>query len=120
MNTVPADVLYSIILYLQPVTSNLNIQPMYKIILCLSFFLFIQYGFAQSIPYGNNPETGKYLTVGDTKIYYEVYGKGEPLLLLHGGVYGYIDEFEYLIPKLAEKFQVIAVATRGHGKSYIG
>ncbi len=41
-------------------------------------------------------------------------------MLLHGGVYGYIDEFEYFIPKLAENYQVICIATRGHGKSEIG
>ena len=47
----------------------------------------------QSVPYGNNPATGHYYNVGDARLYYEVYGKGEPLVLLHGGVYGYIDEF---------------------------
>jgi pimeloyl-ACP methyl ester carboxylesterase len=74
----------------------------------------------QSIPYGNNPATGHYFNVGDAKMYYEVYGQGQPLVMLHGGVYGYIDEFEYLIPKLAEHYQVICIATRGHGKSEIG
>jgi pimeloyl-ACP methyl ester carboxylesterase len=42
------------------------------------------------------------------------------LLILHGGVFGYIDEFEYLIPKLIDKYQVICLATRGHVKSDIG
>jgi pimeloyl-ACP methyl ester carboxylesterase len=72
------------------------------------------------IPYGNNPSVGKYVNVGDAKIYYEVYGQGKPLVLLHGGVYGSIGEFQNLIPKFAEKFQVICIATRGHGKSEIG
>ncbi len=76
--------------------------------------------FTQNIPYGNNPETGKYVNVGDAKIYYEIYGHGKPLVLLHGGVYGYIDEFENFIPRLAENFQVICIATRGHGKSEMG
>ena len=40
--------------------------------------------------------------------------------MLHGGVYGYISEFENLIPKLAENHMVICLATRGHGKSEIG
>lgn len=75
---------------------------------------------AQSIPYGNNPQAGKYFDAGGVKLYYEVYGKGEPILMLHGGVYGYISEFEYLIPRLAENHQVICLATRGHGKSEIG
>jgi pimeloyl-ACP methyl ester carboxylesterase len=76
--------------------------------------------FCQHIPYGNNPEAGHYFNVGNCKIYYEIYGKGKPLVLLHGGVYGYIDEFEYIIPKLAESYEVICIATRGHGKSEIG
>jgi pimeloyl-ACP methyl ester carboxylesterase len=76
--------------------------------------------FSQKIPYGNNPQAGHYFNVGDAKLYYEIYGKGKPLVMLHGGVYGYIDEFEYFIPKLAEHYQVICIATRGHGKSEIG
>src|ERR1700749_291567 len=76
--------------------------------------------FAKKIPYGNNPQAGHYFNVGGANLYYEIYGKGKPLLMLHGGVYGYIDEFEFLIPKLAEKYMVICVATRGHGKSEIG
>ncbi|GAB3768037.1 alpha/beta fold hydrolase [Spirosoma horti] len=73
-----------------------------------------------SIPYGNNPKTGHYNNVGDAKIYYELYGKGKPVVLLHGGLFGYIDEYEFLIPKLAQTYQVIAIGTRGHGKSEIG
>jgi pimeloyl-ACP methyl ester carboxylesterase len=72
------------------------------------------------VPYGNNPAAGHYFNAGDAKLYYEVYGKGQPLVMLHGGVYGYIDEFEYFIPKLAERYQVICIATRGHGKSEMG
>jgi pimeloyl-ACP methyl ester carboxylesterase len=74
----------------------------------------------QRVPYGDNPKTGKYVTSGDAKIYYEVYGDGPPLLLLHGGYYGYISEFEMYFPDLIKNFKVIAVATRGHGKSEIG
>ena len=74
----------------------------------------------QHIPYGNNPAAGHSLVVGDTKLYYEVYGSGKPIVLLHGGVYGYIDEFEPFIKKLSEKYQVICPGTRGHGKSAIG
>ncbi|MDB5089315.1 MAG: alpha/beta fold hydrolase [Mucilaginibacter sp.] len=76
---------------------------------------------SNSIKYGNNPDNGHYLKVGDsTKIYYEVYGKGRPVVLLHGGLFGDISEYEKLIPKLSEHFQVIAIETRGHAKSEIG
>jgi pimeloyl-ACP methyl ester carboxylesterase len=87
----------------------------------LFFFLFMSLLLAGQTPYGNNPAAGKYYKLKDgTKIYYEVYGKGKPFVLLHGGVYGYIDEFEPFISKLAEHYQVICIATRGHGKSEIG
>ncbi|MFD1142936.1 alpha/beta fold hydrolase [Larkinella insperata] len=72
------------------------------------------------IPYGSNPQAGRYLQVDDAKIYYEVYGQGRPVVLLHGGLLGYIDEYSDLIPRLSKEFQVIAVATRGHGKSEVG
>ena len=38
-----------------------------------------------STPYGDNVKIGKYAQAGDAKIYYEVYGKGSPILILHGG-----------------------------------
>jgi pimeloyl-ACP methyl ester carboxylesterase len=75
---------------------------------------------AKQIPYGNNPEVGKYLNVGDAKLYYEIYGRGKPFVLLHGGVYGYIDEYEPFIERLSQSYQVICIATRGHGKSEAG
>ncbi|AYB30075.1 alpha/beta fold hydrolase [Chryseolinea soli] len=75
---------------------------------------------AQNIPYGDNPKAGKYVQSGDARIYYEVYGEGPPLLLLHGGYYGYISEYEQYYPDLTKNFKVIAVATRGHGRSEIG
>ena len=76
--------------------------------------------YAESIQYGNNPQAGHYHNVGDAKIYYETYGTGAPLLLLHGGLFGSIAEFEKFIPKLSNHFRVIAISTRGHDKSEIG
>ena len=86
----------------------------------LFFILIISSATAQNVPYGNTAIAGKYVQSEDSKVYYEVYGKGEPLLLLHGGYYGYISEFEMYLPELIENFKVIAVATRGHGNSEIG
>ena len=74
----------------------------------------------QEIPYGLNDKAGKRLDVGDAELYYEVYGEGPPLLLLHGGMFGYIDEYRDRIPELSKRYQVIAVATRGHGRSELG
>jgi pimeloyl-ACP methyl ester carboxylesterase len=73
-----------------------------------------------AIPYGNNPKAGKYVKAGDAQIYYEVYGEGEPWVILHGGLLGSTYEMHQFIDSLSIRFQVIAVSTRGHGKSELG
>jgi pimeloyl-ACP methyl ester carboxylesterase len=75
----------------------------------------------ETVPYGANPAAAHSLRVDDANIYYETYGSGgTPLVLLHGGLYGYIEEFGELIAELSKHRRVIAIATRGHGKSDIG
>lgn len=68
----------------------------------------------ESIKYGSN--NGKYLTIHDTKIYYEEYGNGTPLLLLHQGL-GSIENLSDVIPELSRHFRVIAPDAPGHGRS---
>ncbi len=57
---------------------------------------------------------GKYANVNGLKMYYEVHGKGQPLILLHGGL-GLIGMYEQLLPTLAETRQVVGVELQGHG-----
>lgn len=73
-----------------------------------------------SIQYGNNLKAGHYAQADDARIYYEVYGTGEPVLVLHGGGVGCTYEMGQLIDSLSTRYQVIAVSTRGHGRSEIG
>jgi pimeloyl-ACP methyl ester carboxylesterase len=68
----------------------------------------------QLIPYGS--DKGNYLQVNKTKIYYEEYGKGTPLLLLRGGLSS-IKGFANVIPELSKYFRVIAVDAPGQGRS---
>ncbi|EJP76117.1 MULTISPECIES: alpha/beta fold hydrolase [Campylobacter] len=70
--------------------------------------------------YGNNEAVGHYVNSKDTKIYYEIYGKGSPIVLLHGGLVGSPADMSELADKLREDRKVILVATRGHGRSQIG
>lgn len=69
---------------------------------------------AKSVKYGSNK--GKYLTIHGTKIYYEEYGDGIPLLLLHQGL-GSIENLSDVIPELSKHFKVIAPDAPGHGRS---
>lgn len=51
--------------------------------------------------------------------YYEIHGKGEPLLVFHGGL-GSIDMYAPILPLLAETREVIAVDLQGHGRTSLG
>ncbi len=75
---------------------------------------------ADETQYGNNPKAGHYANAGDAKIYYEVYGKGQTIVVLHGGIFGCTYEMHQFIDSLSKNYQVIAVSTRGHGKSELG
>jgi len=66
--------------------------------------------------YGQNTANGKYVNSNGTKIYYETYGTGEPLLLLHGNG-GSINAFKAQIEAFAQQYKVIVVDTRAQGKS---
>jgi len=82
----------------------------------ISFLLLAHFPAECQIHYGTNQKVGKYIEVNDIKVYYEVYGAGEPLLLLHGNS-GSIANFVYQIPALSRHFKVVAVDSRGQGQS---
>lgn len=54
--------------------------------------------------------------VDGARIAYAIYGKGEPVLLLHGGL-GNSGHFGFQLPALIDRFQVIAIDSRGQGRS---
>jgi pimeloyl-ACP methyl ester carboxylesterase len=59
---------------------------------------------------------GKFITVNGAKIYYEEYGQGEPLILLHG--FGRtLADWKPFITEFSKRFRVIAWDMRGHGRS---
>ncbi len=60
-----------------------------------------------------------YANVNGLKYYYEITGKGDPLLLLHGGL-GSINFYEPSRPALAKEHRVIAVDLQGHGRTALG
>lgn len=65
--------------------------------------------------------SGTYLETDGAKIYYEVTGNKNRsvLLLLHGG-FGNIEDFNTILPDLNKDFKIIAIDSRGQGKSTLG
>jgi len=63
------------------------------------------------------PRTDGYVDVNGVHMYYEVYGDGSPLVLLHGGVMTIELDFAALLPELVTRHTVIAVELQGHGRT---
>jgi pimeloyl-ACP methyl ester carboxylesterase len=61
------------------------------------------------------PSNSGYAPVNGIKVYYEVYGKGRPLILLHGAFYTIEMNWAHLIPELSKTRKVIAIELQGHG-----
>ena len=62
------------------------------------------------------PPEGQLASVNGMEMYYETYGQGPPLILLHGFLHTAAMWKPY-IPTLAEHYRVIALDLRGHGRS---
>src|ERR1044072_3139759 len=62
------------------------------------------------------PSSGRTETVNGMRMYYEIHGQGEPVLLLHGlsGAGGYWEPF---ITRLPAEYQLVIPDMRGHGRS---
>lgn len=72
-----------------------------------------------TIDYGNNKNSGNFISINDVKLYYEIYGSGAPLVLIHGngGNIGYMQpQIEYF----SKNYKVIVMDCRGRGKSELG
>jgi pimeloyl-ACP methyl ester carboxylesterase len=69
-----------------------------------------------AVKYGENAAAGKYLNTRGFKMYYEIYGKGNPLLLIHGNG-GSIISMEQQIPYFSKHYKVIVADSRAQGKS---
>ncbi len=83
---------------------------MFRIALTAGALLISGTAFAGAEPVGNRVD------VNGMKMYYEVSGEGEPLVVLHGA-YMNIPSMGAIIPKLAETHKVYAVELQGHGRT---
>jgi pimeloyl-ACP methyl ester carboxylesterase len=70
----------------------------------------------QTVP---KPDTSGYVSANGIDYWFEIRGKGEPLLLLHGGLMS-TEGFGGTLAKLAESRRVIGVDLHGHGRTALG
>lgn len=83
----------------------------------LTSILLIAIMFAASQSNGQQlkPTASGYAPVNGIKVYYEVYGEGKPLILLHGAFMTIEGNWGQLIPELSKTRKVIAIEMQGHG-----
>jgi pimeloyl-ACP methyl ester carboxylesterase len=62
-------------------------------------------------------DDGRYADVNGIRMYYEIHGAGEPLVLIHGGGSTINTSFGALAPLLAKTHRVIAVELQAHGRT---
>jgi len=86
------------------------------LILILSACIMLTCRKAGTEDYGNNPKAGHYARINGINLYYETYGKGKPLIMLHGNG-GSIASFKYQIPYFEKHYKIIAIDSRLQGKS---
>ena len=92
---------------------------MKRLVLLLSLILFVS-GLAnaqrRAVKYGSNSTVGKTFVHDGVRLYYEVYGAGEPLLLVHGNG-GSIADLSAQIAYFRTRYKVIAMDSRDQGRS---
>jgi len=79
---------------------------------------FSSYSFAEykADLYGNNTNAGQFAEVNGIKLYYEIYGSGDPMVLIHGNRQN-IAALKEQIRHFATDYKVIVADSRGHGQS---
>jgi pimeloyl-ACP methyl ester carboxylesterase len=78
-----------------------------------AFFLTL---FLSVTAWAQEPVTG-YAPVNGLKMYYEIHGKGEPVVLLHGSFMTITNNWQEMIAALSKTRRVIAIEMQGHGRT---
>lgn len=86
---------------------------MRKIMLAALVLMLLQVGIAAG---QQKPVTG-YAPVNGLKMYYEVHGSGEPIVLFHGAFMAISGDWNDLVQELSKTRKVIAVEMQGHGRT---
>ena len=80
--------------------------------LIFNFLLLI----VSTLGFGQTPKKAETATLKDCRLYYEVYGEGEPLFLLHG-FFGSSKYWKSYVHEFENDFEVYLVDLTGHGNS---
>ncbi len=89
-------------------------QYLLKTILLIAIMMGIA---AQSNAQQSKPNGSGFVPVNGIKVYYETYGQGKPVILLHGAFMTIEANWGQLIPQLSKTRKVIAIELQGHGHS---
>src|SRR4249920_3676903 len=89
-------------------------MPQYRVANLTAFVLVLL--LASVVSAQQKPTTG-YAPVNGLKMYYEIHGSGEPVVLLHGAFMTITNNWTGWIGELAKTRQVIAVEMQGHGRT---
>ena len=92
-----------------------NWNPQMKTTATAFFFLMLMTMLSSGVVLGQQKPTTGYAPVNGIKVYYEVYGEGKPIVLLHGAFWTIEMNWGQLIPELAKTRKVIAIEFQGHG-----
>jgi pimeloyl-ACP methyl ester carboxylesterase len=65
------------------------------------------------------PDTSGYVAANGVNYWFEILGRGEPLVLLHGGLFT-TELFGPVLTKLAENRRVVGIHLHGHGRTELG
>lgn len=92
-------------------------KSLFKFSILLKSLLILTVTIITSQVYGQKvkPSESGYAPVNGIKVYYEVYGKGNPIVLLHGAFMTIDMNWGELIPELSKNRKVIALELQGHG-----
>lgn len=64
-----------------------------------------------------NPVENGYQQINGIEMYYEIYGSGKPLVLIHGGGSSILFDYKEVIARQENKFQLIGIDLQNHGRS---
>lgn len=92
---------------------NLRTEVSVQLLLIIGFILISNDLKSQTY----TPNEGRFIFVNEAKIYFEEYGEGEPLILLHHFGSTGTDGWSSYIPAFSKDYRVIVPDLRGHGKS---